>query len=243
MLFDTADDRMCDYEALERDYYDTEYLKPKYLDNYWKIFTKENATNEAIKAVIDSGNAFILKNFTNPGLKALGGPAGLQYMADNAPNKTYGVRNTNWLADVIEVPLNEAISAIKDNKEPWYLFFDNGLMFDISRISEMVHEFALILLDKFPSMYSVGLRSDMKKYVTATFVYFGRWWKTPMHQARAAGFFIQLSNTKFECQNIFASTAPSTSPFLKCWSNLETCSTFPHTGCTKWSVWKIHQES
>ena len=55
MLFDTADDRMCDYEALERDYYDTEYLKPKYLDNYWKIFTKENATNEAIKAVIDSG--------------------------------------------------------------------------------------------------------------------------------------------------------------------------------------------
>merc|ERR1719208_741066 len=32
MLFDTADDRMCDYEALERDYYDTEYLKPKYLD-------------------------------------------------------------------------------------------------------------------------------------------------------------------------------------------------------------------
>merc|ERR1719499_464011 len=64
MLFDTADDRMCDYEALERDYYDTEYLKPKYLDNYWKIFTKENATNEAIKAVIDSGNAFILKNFT-----------------------------------------------------------------------------------------------------------------------------------------------------------------------------------
>merc|ERR1719471_1656423 len=64
MLFDTADDRMCDYEALERDYYDTECLKPKYLDNYWKIFTKENATNEAIKAVIDSGNAFILKIFT-----------------------------------------------------------------------------------------------------------------------------------------------------------------------------------
>merc|ERR1719285_508761 len=171
MLFDTADDRMCDYEALERDYYDTEYLKPKYLDNYWKIFTKENATNEAIKAVIDSGNAFILKNFTNPGLKALGGPDGLQYMADNAPNKTYGVRNTNWLADVIEVPL--------------YFFFDNGLMFDISRISEMVHKFSLLLLDQFPSMYSVGLRSDMTKYVTATFVYFGRWWKTPLHQARA----------------------------------------------------------
>jgi len=196
MAFDTADDRMCDYEALERDYYDTEYLKPKYLDNYWEIFTKENATNEAIKAVIDSGNAFILKNFTNPGLKALGGPAGLQYMADNAPNKTYGVRNTNWLSDVIDVPLNEAISAIKDNKESWLLFFDNGLMFDISRISEMVHKFALLLLDQFPSMYSVGLRSDMTKYVTATFVYYGRWWKTPLHQARAAGFFIQLSNTK-----------------------------------------------
>lgn len=196
ILFETAGERYCDLEAIERDYYDTSFLNPDLNPHYFEIFTKENATNEKIAAVINSGNGFILKNFTTPGLMEVGGHEGMQFMIDHAPNKTYGVRNHNWFANVVDVPLKESLEAIKANREWWYIFFDNGLMHDIAKIKNEIHDMFVDMLSVFPTMARVGLSENVNSYITATFIYFGRWWKTPMHQALAAGFFIQLSNTK-----------------------------------------------
>jgi len=190
MIYQRSMERTCDLDALERTYYDKAILD--YQPRTVRIFTSENATNEAIAEAFANGDAFVVKNATQNILWQYGD---FDYLVENAPNKSYDVREGNWFQYPSYLNLQETLAKVRDAAAHYYIAFQSNLVLDYPGMQDTVNEVIANLQSKFPSLIDYGL-GDFKSYVYFAFVYSGRWWKSPMHQERASGFNMMIRGSK-----------------------------------------------
>jgi len=192
MLFYKSIDRTCDLEYLENTLYDKSFLE--YRPRKVRIFSVHNATNDALAKAFAAGDGFLIKNATENRLWEFGD---MDYLVENAPlNESYDVREKNWFSPASYFELKPTIEAIRDDRAQYYVAFQSKLIHHYPELKDATSDVMDDLRRKFPYLVKSGGLEIIDKFMHFAFVYAGRWWKSPLHQERAPGYFLQIRGSK-----------------------------------------------
>lgn len=106
------------------------------------------------------GDAFVVKNATQNILWQYGD---FDYLVENAPNKSYDVREGNWFQYPSYLNLQETLAKVRDAAAHYYIAFQSNLVLDYPGMQDTVNEVIASLQRKFPSLIDYGL-GDFKRY-------------------------------------------------------------------------------